>query len=66
MTLVHKDTRRPVRVGDKVTDFRGKAAVVTGWMEPRHSGSTGRVTVKDALGEFYPSVFNLEWTEAGS
>lgn len=61
MKLVFKGTAIPVLMGDKVTCFRGEQAVVTGWAEPRHSGSTGRVYTSD--GEYYPSVYNLEWVE---
>lgn len=66
LRLVHKDGHAPVQIGEQVTDFRGGKAFVTGWQEPQHIGSTGRVytspdgnTLK-AFG-FYPSVFGLEW-----
>ncbi len=69
MILKHDNTGATVLLGDKVTSFRGETAVVAGWERPRHSGSTGRVTIKwDARPEWgvqslYPSVFNLSWHE---
>lgn len=56
---------KTIQVGSRVTSFRGEAATVVGWREPRHSGSTGRVLVRFAgetqVSEFYPKVFGLEW-----
>lgn len=55
-----------VNVGDIVHDFRGKAAIVTGWQAPRHSGSTGRVNIKEMderglSASYYPGVYDLAW-----
>jgi len=55
-------------LGDVAHDFRGEAAIVTGWQEPRHAGSTGRVYVKEMgdrgfTGEYYPSVYGMKWAE---
>ena len=69
--LIHKEDGRIVNVGDKVKDFRGLECEVTGWQEPTHSGSTGRVNVKQQRGttvhhnQYYPGVFGLEWVETG-
>lgn len=55
----------PVVAGVVVTDFRGDKAIVVGWTEPKHDGSTGRVQVMqfgcDGVREYYPHVFNLKW-----
>lgn len=68
MKLVRETTGQPIKTGDVVHDFRGKAAYVTGWALPKHSGSTGRVYVKEmtergADREFYPSVYGLKWVD---
>ena len=66
LVLVNKQGTE-VKRGDKAVDFRGEAHVVTGWQEPRHGGSTGRVLVKPLGGkfesEFFPSVFDMAWVE---
>ena len=64
--MFHKATGKVVVVGDAVTDFRGDAAIVTGWQAPHREGSSGRIHVRykdDATGEaeYYPSVFNCEF-----
>jgi len=66
LTLIHKSSGKLVTIGDKVTDFRGEKAVITDVEMPRHSGSTGRVYVRNEhphgfVQGFYPSVFGLEW-----
>ena len=68
MQLINEKTKQPVKTGDVVHDFRGKAAFVTGWREPQHAGSTGRVYVKEMSdrafsGEYYPSVYSLKWVD---
>jgi len=68
MKLIYETTGKPVNTGDVAHDFRGDAAIVTGWQEPRHSGSTGRVHVKEMneqgfTGEYYPSVYGMKWVE---
>lgn len=57
-----------VKLGDKVTSFRGEQAIVLGWSLPRHAGSSGRVFVqwleKDTFQhEYFPSVFDLHIEE---
>lgn len=65
MRLFHTATGKPVIRGDKVTDMRGSKAVVIGWREPEHEGSTGRIRVRNvdgaAVAEYYPSVFRCEF-----
>ena len=66
MRLIKETTGVEVKSGDVAHDFRGDAAIITGWQEPRHSGSTGRVYVKEMsdqgfTGEYYPSVYGLKW-----
>lgn len=68
MKLIKETTGEEVKTGAVVHDFRGDAAIVTGWAQPRHSGSTGRVYVKEMgdrgfTGEYYPSVYGLKWVE---
>jgi hypothetical protein len=68
MRLIKESTGVEVKTGDIVHCFRGKAAYVTGWAPPKHSGSTGRVHVKEMSdrpfsGEYYPSVYGLKWVD---
>jgi hypothetical protein len=68
MRLIKESTGVEVKTGDIVHDFRGKAAYITGWALPKHSGSTGRVHVKEMSdrpfsGEYYPSVYGLKWVD---
>lgn len=65
--LLHKDGT-PVKIGDKVTSFRGEPATVTGWPHNGHN----RVWVNDWTGdwnektqdrEYFPSVFDLKWED---
>ena len=64
MQLVHKATRQPVQIGERIASFRGEFCTVESVEQPRHAGSTGRVYVRADAGwsqGFYPSVFDLEW-----
>lgn len=65
LELVHKDTGKPVAVGETVTSFRGEAYVVNGWRQPHKAGAAGklRVTKPGETGqhEFYVHVFGLAW-----
>jgi hypothetical protein len=65
MQLFSTRTGKPVAKGEEVTDFRGEKAIVVGWEEPRHSGSTGRIYVRPQgakLDEgYYPSVYDCEF-----
>jgi len=61
MQLIDSTTKKPVNVGDIVTTFRGEKMVVTGMIEPRHAGSTGRVILDGQA--YYPSVINAEWSK---
>ena len=68
MKLINEKTGNEVKTGAVVHCFRGEAAIVTGWAQPRHSGSTGRVYVREMneqgfTGEYYPSVYGLKWVE---
>jgi hypothetical protein len=63
--LIRTADNTDVKVGDKVTSFRGEVATVTGWP------TTGwnRVWVKwdmdeDGTGEYFPNVFDLKLVEA--
>lgn len=60
-TLVYKGTGRPVHQGDKIpTTPRGTVVTVNGGRPPHKAGSTGRVWTDH--GEYFPHVFDLEWT----
>lgn len=68
MRLIKETTGEEVKTGAVVHCFRGKAAIVTGWAQPSHEGSTGRVYVREMneqgfTGEYYPSVYGLKWVE---
>lgn len=68
MKLIYDKTGEPVKIGDDVTTSRGEPAKVTGWAEPRHQGSTGRVRLKGEFAhfgeyEYYPSVIDAHWAE---
>jgi len=68
MRLIKETTGEEVKTGDVVHCFRGKAAIVTSWAQPDHTGSTGRVHIKEIgergfTGEYYPSVYGLKWVE---
>ncbi len=67
LILKHPDGRT-VKEGDEAKTFRGELVVITGWQQPRHEGSSGRVNVtfKNSPGStrvFYPGVCNLHWTK---
>ena len=65
MKLYYKGTSKEVRKGDVLVDFRGDKAIADYWREPDHG--VGKISVKkkpdDTLccGEYYVSVFGLEW-----
>ncbi len=66
MKLIYEKTNTEVKAGDIAHDFRGDAAFVTGWQEPKHEGSTGRVYVKEMReggfeAGYYPSVYGMKW-----
>ena len=66
MQLVYADSGLPVLLDHEVVTNDGKEYVVTGWREPQHVNSTGRVFVKNKNGlirEFFPSVFGMEFND---
>lgn len=62
--LVHRDSGRQVFLNDTVTCFMGEKDTVLGGRPPLHPASTGRVWT--SRGEFFPSVFGLEYVQAES
>jgi hypothetical protein len=70
IVLVYEDSGVPVKIGDKVKDFRGGKAVVAAIEPPRHSGSTGRVHVRegsdDFINTYYPGVYGMHWVDRRS
>jgi hypothetical protein len=65
MILCYDKTGIPVAVGDKTVDFRGDPVEVLAILPPRHSGSTGRVTLKSGnwTHDYYPGVIAATWIE---
>lgn len=65
LTLIDTKTGNRITKGQTVTDFRGEAATVTGWQEPLHSASKGRIHVEDAGGAsaYFPSVYGCRFVE---
>jgi hypothetical protein len=61
--LVSEKTLKPVRIGQRVKDFRGDSAVITGGHAPRKPSSEGYVGVKDGDFEmyYYAGVYDLKW-----
>lgn len=52
--LVHETTGKPIKVGDKLRDFRGMSHTVQALHPPKHDASSGHVTTNK--GHFYASV----------
>jgi hypothetical protein len=69
MKMIYEQTNEAVKVGDIAKTFRGETVTVTGFEQPRHSGSTGRVYVKfegfEETREFFPGVIGARWIESG-
>jgi len=68
MKLINEKTGNEVKTGDVAHDFRGEAAIVTGWASPKSPASTDRVYVREMkeqgfTGEYYPSVYGMKWVE---
>lgn len=65
MQLINSTTKQPVQIGDQVKTKDGYQVTVLGMTEPHKPSSTGRMYVKGNMmhGEFFPNVFNCEWTE---
>lgn len=71
MKLVHRDSLKPVQIGDvcEIVDPDEKVLetwVVTGFSKPTSPAFTGRVYVHKQgdpriTSIFFPSVFNMEW-----
>ncbi len=66
MKLIYETTGKEVQSGDIAHTFRGEAVIVTGWQEPRHAGSTGRVYCQSMdeskwQNSWYPSVIGAVW-----
>ena len=52
-----------VMEGQRVLTFRGEEVEVVGWRSPHKSSSSGRVMIKDVVGnfrEFFPSVIGCK------
>jgi hypothetical protein len=68
MKLVYRlgSPTHEVKIGDRVTTFRGEHGTLIGIEKPHKPSSTGRVTVRMDSGyesSFYPSVIGAEWIE---
>jgi hypothetical protein len=62
LKLVHMSTQKEVEIGEVLKGRNGEVSV-TGWEEPRHAASSGRVYVLDGSfsAEYFPHVFDLEF-----
>lgn len=67
MRLVYKETGKEVKVGDVVTDSRGRKSVVTYFRQPSSPASSGKISVKEDDSnwsqEYYVTCFGMEWIE---
>ena len=65
-TLISTKDGHVIKVGDELADFRGEVWRVTGWREPQHAGSTGRIYVErdGHQMEYFPGVFDAKFKEA--
>lgn len=52
---------QPIKAGHLLTSFNGDIHTLRGGLAPQKQGSTGRIWTDK--GEYYPSVFNLQWIE---
>lgn len=62
--LAHKETNVAVDLGDRIVSFRNEAATLTSAKPPHKSSSEGKIFVSwsaGGAGEYYPSVFGLEY-----
>lgn len=57
-TLTHNG--QPVSPGEILEDFRGDHYRVTGGQAPHKPSSTGQIYTDG--GNYYPTVFNCQWT----
>jgi len=63
MKLIHTETGKEIRLGDRVQDFRGDYLTIQSFEKGRTAESTGRVYVRSDEGweqGFYPSVINAK------
>ena len=58
--LVSKETGKEVKVGAKLTSFRGEEYTYLSGAPPHKPSSTGLVYVEDGYA-YYPPVFNCKW-----
>jgi hypothetical protein len=65
MKLLYKKSKEEVKINDTVFSFRGEKYTVVSMTKPLHACSTGRIVVKNEhrQSEFFPSVFDLEWSQ---
>jgi len=65
MKLVNTKTGIELKVGDFVGTFRGEKMMLTGWAEPRHPGSSGRIYVVpvDFPLEYFPGVIDAAFVK---
>ena len=58
---------QPVNTGDTAHTRRGEIVIITGWREPHHENSTGRIYVMSTDGrqthsEYFPAVCDMEFS----
>jgi hypothetical protein len=65
--LVRQSDGSEIKIGDEVSDFRGRVCILKGMEPPKHSASTGRVTLQDRgaphMSYVYPSVIESLFVE---
>ncbi len=57
LVLKHPDGRT-VKEGDEAKTFRGEPVVITGWQQPRHEGSSGRVRPRRTLSTTHKETYD--------
>jgi hypothetical protein len=67
MKLIDTTTKIVLKKGDTVFSFRGERMTLTGWREPQHASSTGRVYVTEGdskmSSEYFPGVIGAAFVE---
>lgn len=68
MELVYDGTMTPVRIGDRVKDYKGTNVEVLGVQAPATPTATGRVTLRYVthVADYFPSVINARWIDRTS
>lgn len=60
---INEKTGKEVKVGDKVTCFRGSEYTIRSFEPPHKPSSTGRIYTHEGLGGKYASVYGCKYVE---